>query len=109
DMKRSWMILAAAVMMATAACTGGSSTSNQTASPGGVVNIILWHGYSPPAAGAPPNLENVSLNDLADQFNASHPNIHVQVVFCCENDFALQKLTVALQGDKQPDIAYEYG
>ena len=76
---------------------------------GAGVNITLWHGYEAPAPGGPPNFEAISLKTLIDQFNATHPSIHVEDVFCCSNDFALQKLTVALQGDEQPDIAYEYG
>jgi multiple sugar transport system substrate-binding protein len=92
-----------------AACTSGGPRNTQPASPGGVVNIILWHGYEAPAPGGPPNYEAISLKSLIDEFNATHPSIHVQDVFCCANDYALQKLTVALQGNKQPDIAYEYG
>ena len=33
----------------------------------------------------------------------------VDNVFCCSNDNALQKVTVALQGGQQPDITYQYG
>ncbi len=33
----------------------------------------------------------------------------VENVFCCSNDNALQKVTVALQGGQQPDITYQYG
>jgi multiple sugar transport system substrate-binding protein len=106
-MKRSRFLLSLVLVVATAACTGGGN--KQQESPGAVVNVILWHGYEAPAPGGPPNYEAISLKKLVDRFNATHPTIHVQDVFCCGNDFALQKLTVALQGDRQPDIAYEYG
>ena len=44
------------------------------------------------------NYEAKSLNDLIDEFNASHPDIHVQANYIGSNDNAYQKLTVALQG-----------
>jgi len=119
-MKRTWFLLSVVLGVVAAACTSSKGANPQSASPGGassaqsassgeVVNITLWHGYEAPAPGGPPNYEAISLKNLIDTFNATHPTIQVRDVFCCSNDFALQKLTVALQGDKQPDIAYEYG
>ncbi len=110
--KQTWILLSLVVVVVAAACTGSSTTSGgptPSGTAGPVVTITLWHGYEAPAPGGPPNYEAISLQTLIDKFNATHPSIHVQDVFCCSNDFALQKLTVALQGDKQPDIAYEYG
>src|SRR5207248_4850222 len=77
-------------------------------SSGGVVNITMWHGYAKQSEGVP-SLEAKALDDLVAAFNQSHPRIHVTSVYCCENDNALQKLTVALQGGQQPDITYQYG
>jgi multiple sugar transport system substrate-binding protein len=42
------------------------------------------------------------------KFEASHPNIKVDLTYV-NSDNALQKLTVALQGGKAPDITYQYG
>src|SRR5262245_38943269 len=107
-MKQRLILLSLVVVILAAACTGSSTTSGgptPSGTSGPVVTITLWHGYEAPAPGGPPNYEAISLQTLIDQFNATHPSIHVQDVFCCSNDFALQKLTVALQGNKQPDIA----
>jgi multiple sugar transport system substrate-binding protein len=103
-LRRAATIGSMALFLLASACSGGGSNPN------GVVNIILWHGYEQPSeVGAPPNYEVIALNRLVAQFNRTHPKIHVQAIYCCTNDDALKKLTVALQGDKQPDIAYEYG
>ena len=103
-MRRAALIGSLALFLLASACSGGGSNSN------GVVNVILWHGYEQPSEpGAPPNYEVIALNRLVAQFNRTHPKIHVQAIYCCTNDDALAKLTVAMQGNKQPDIAYEYG
>src|SRR5437870_13880020 len=110
-MKRTWLLLLLVVAVVGVSCTngtGGSPSPGGSQSAGPVVNITLWHGYEAPAAGGPPNFEAISLKALIDQFNATHPGIRVEDGFCCSNDFALQELTVALPGDRQPDIAYEY-
>jgi multiple sugar transport system substrate-binding protein len=85
-----------------AACTGGGGTSKS-----GVVELVMWQGYTPPPP-ANQAYEYLSLTHLVDAFNSSHPGIHVTVRYV-NSDFALQKLTVALQGDQQPDISYQYG
>lgn len=92
-----------------AACTGKSSTSNDGGG-SGPITLTLWHGYGKVETNnGQVNYEAKSLNDLIATFNATHTNIQVNPVFIGSNDNALEKLTVALQGGKQPDITYQYG
>ena len=109
-MKRATILVAAiaSVTLVAVACTKNSASSSNPA--GGPVNIVLWHGYGNViAANGQTNYEAKSLNDLVDAFNASHPDVHVDAKYVGSNDNAYQKLTVALQGGKQPDITYQYG
>src|SRR3989454_4507792 len=109
-MKRSALIvLATSFVLVAVACTGGSSTPSASSSAGGgsVINLVMWDGYTPP----PPKNEAyewVSLQALVDEFNRTHPTIHVTRRYV-NSDNALTKLTVALQGNEQPDITYQYG
>jgi len=68
----------------------------------------MWMGYTPP----PPQsqaVENLSLQAIIDAFNTAHEGkIHVTMTYV-NNDNSLQKATVAMQGNEQPDIAYMYG
>jgi multiple sugar transport system substrate-binding protein len=99
--------LAAAVLLAMAAAACGSSGAAGSTSPNGVANLVLWMGYTPPP---PPSqgAEYESLKGLVATFNRLHPKIHVTMQYV-NNDDALQKVTVALQGGQQPDISYQYG
>lgn len=111
-MRRQVLIAALlGVALAAAACTSGdSSGSSGSSSTGEPVSITLWHGYGKvESPNGQVNHEALSLQDQIDAFNTSHPDIHVEDVFCCSNDNALEKLTVALQGGLQPDITYQYG
>jgi len=103
-MRRIGIPVAMALVLLVAACSGGSSTG---AAPGGVVNLVLWMGYTPPP---PPSqgAEYESLKGIAAAFTRLHPKIHIQMEYV-NNDDALQKVTVALQGGEQPDISYQYG
>ena len=103
------MILA---VIAAACSSNGSPKTSSSQTPGGLVNITLWQGYGKPHVllpGGVPNFEANSLDDLINKFNSTHPNIHVDDVYCCTNDNILQKVTVALQGGQEPDISYQYG
>jgi multiple sugar transport system substrate-binding protein len=103
-MRRIGIPAAMALVLLVAACSGGSSTG---AAPGGVVNLVLWMGYTPPP---PPSqgAEYESLKGIVAAFTRLHPNIHIRMEYV-NNDDALQKVTVALQGGEQPDISYQYG
>ena len=107
--KRHLLVIVAAVALLAVTC-GGSGTNSATptgsgsASPSGEpatpVTLTFWHGYT--------DVEADSLKALLDQWNGENPNIHIKPLFV-NNDKALQKLTVALQGGEPPDITYQYG
>ena len=103
-MRRIGIPVAMALVLLVAACSGGSSTG---AAPGGVVNLVLWMGYTPPPP-ASQGAEYESLKGIVAAFTRLHPKIHIQLEYV-NNDDALQKVTVALQGGEQPDISYQYG
>jgi len=105
-------LLMTIALLAVACSSGGNTQSSASQSGGGVVNITLWQGYNKPHVllpGGVPPVEANSLDDLITKFNQTHPNIHVDDVYCCTNDNILQKVTVALQGGQEPDISYQYG
>jgi multiple sugar transport system substrate-binding protein len=101
DVKARLLIVLAVFGLLVPACTGGgdeSSPTDETAS--GPVTLTFWHGYT--------DAEADSMNALLDEWNADNPDIRVEPLFV-NNDKALQKLTVALQGGEPPDITYQYG
>jgi multiple sugar transport system substrate-binding protein len=90
-----------------AAGCGGSSSDDGSSTAAG--EITVWHGYGELAApGEEPNVELDSFKRLVGEFEASHPDIKVKLSYV-NSDFSLQKLTVALQGGKAPDVTYQYG
>jgi multiple sugar transport system substrate-binding protein len=109
----SILALIAVFAMVAAACGGGGSSGSASASGGATgapVTITLWHGYgNVQTPKGQVNYEAKSLVDLVNEFNQTHPGIVVKPDYVGSNDNALQKLTVALQGGKQPDITYQYG
>ena len=109
-MRRLWTLLAVALLIA-AACTSDGGTSSTTDTGGGSatgeVDLTMWIGYTPP----PPenqSQEYLSIKDMVDRYTADHPNVHIDLQYV-NSDNALQKATVALQGDQAPDISYQYG
>ena len=103
-MKRSWKVIPLAFTLLAVACTGGG---NGGGSSGGPIHLVMWMGYTPPPP-ANTSQEYLSLQAMVKAFERSHPNITIDVQYV-NNDYALQKVTVALQGNKQPDISYQYG
>ena len=107
-------LVAGAVALLVAACGGssGGSSSSAGASSGaaaaGSTSITLWHGYAAASAGEEPSAEYDSLKAQVDAFMKANPNIKVTMTYVNSDD-ALQKLTVALQGGKAPDVTYQYG
>lgn len=102
-MRRRVLVVLAALGLLASACTGGgdedgTSPNEETAQ--GPVTLTFWHGYT--------DAEADSLNALLDEWNADNPDIQIDPLFV-NNDKALQKLTVALQGEEPPDITYQYG
>jgi multiple sugar transport system substrate-binding protein len=106
------VVLAGAVALVIAACGGSGSKSTSSgggAAPAGSTQITLWHGYGELAApGEEPNTELDSLKAQVDAFQKANPTIKVDMTYV-NSDNALEKLTVALQGGKAPDVTYQYG
>jgi multiple sugar transport system substrate-binding protein len=109
-MKRTTFPLFLAATLVAAACTGGGGGGGTpTSGATGTVHIILWQGYGAPTQpGETPNREADSMRALVAAFNETHPNIDVELINY-NNDYALQKLQVALQAGKPPDVTYQYG
>jgi len=112
-MRRTWKLALPLVFALVAmACTGGddSSSTSSTGSTGGSgeqIDLVMWIGYTPP----PPenqSFEYLSIERMVNEFEADNPNIHIELQYV-NSDYALQKATVAIQGNKQPDISYQYG
>jgi multiple sugar transport system substrate-binding protein len=106
---RHRLVILAAIAVLVSACGGGKQPATPTSSAGGgtssgepsaPVTLTFWHGYT--------DVEADSLTALLDEWNAQNPNITIKPLFV-NNDKALQKLTVALQGGEPPDITYQYG
>jgi len=109
--RRTWFPAIVVLALVAAACTGGGDGGESPGGNGstGVVDIILWQGYGAPTQpGETPNREADSMRALGDEFNATHPDIDVEIINY-NNDNALAKLTVALQAGEPPDITYQYG
>jgi multiple sugar transport system substrate-binding protein len=107
-MKKLGMAASLALVLLAAACgSSGSGGSASSATSNGVVNLVLWMGYTPPPP-ASQGAEYESLKGLVADFTKLHPKIHIKMEYV-DNDYALQKVTVALQGGEQPDISYQYG
>jgi multiple sugar transport system substrate-binding protein len=98
--RKRLLVLLVVLGLLASACTGGDDEGTPSESPSGPVTLTFWHGYS--------DAEADSLNALLDEWNAANPDIQVEPLFV-NNDKALQKLTVALQGGEPPDITYQYG
>lgn len=105
-MKRFGLCIAVALTLLAAACSSSGSGTGATG-PNGQVNLVLWMGYTPPPP-ASQGVEYESLKGLVAKFTQEHPKIHIRMEYV-DNDYALQKVTVALQGGEQPDISYQYG
>jgi multiple sugar transport system substrate-binding protein len=113
--RRSLVAVAGALALVVAACGGGSGGGGTPSASGGGsaatgnVEITMWHGYGELAApGEEPNTELDSLKAQVDAFQAANPTIKVDLTYVNSDD-ALEKLTVALQGDRAPDVTYQYG
>lgn len=107
-MKRSWRAVVFVLVFALvgAACSGGKDNGNKGDS-GGKVQLTMWMGYTPP----PPvnqSYEYLSIQRMVKDFEAQNPNITIDYQYV-NSDNALQKATVAIQGNQQPDISYQYG
>jgi multiple sugar transport system substrate-binding protein len=99
--KRLFVIGIATSIVATAACTGGSE-SDQSSGQNGTVTIQFWHGQQQAAARV--------LTNLVDEFNASHPDVQVDVSSGGVTvDEMLPKVISAIAAGTYPDVVYLYG
>jgi multiple sugar transport system substrate-binding protein len=108
-LKRMWFALPFAIALVAAACSSDTSSPTATGSgaTGAPVELTMWIGYTPP----PPvneSQEYLSIQDIVQKFEAENPNVTIDLQYV-NSDNALQKVTVALQGNEQPDISYQYG
>ncbi len=104
-MRRWWSSAAVVLALVAVACTGGGG--NQETSSGGPIHLVMWMGYTPPPP-ANESFEYLSIKRMVDEFEKQNPNITIELQYV-NSDNALQKATVALQGNEQPDISYQYG
>src|SRR5581483_6762172 len=95
-----------ALALAATACTGGGGGGTATGS-GGQIHLVMWMGYTPPPP-ANQSYEYLSIERMVKEFEKQNPNITIELQYV-NSDYALQKATVAIQGNKQPDISYQYG
>ncbi|MGZ4131406.1 MAG: ABC transporter substrate-binding protein [Actinomycetota bacterium] len=111
-MKRMWGLAALlAFALVAVACSSGSSTSSSSGSSSGSggapIHLVMWMGYTPPPP-ANQSFEYLSIDRMVKEFEAQNPNITIELQYV-NSDYALQKATVALTGNQQPDISYQYG
>ncbi len=104
-MKRFGLSVAVVLAVLLAACSSGGSGTGSASN--GQVNLVMWMGFTPPPP-ASQGAEYTSLKAIVTKFTKLHPNIHIRMEYV-NSDYALQKVTVALQGGQQPDISYQYG
>ncbi len=111
-MKRSWrvsMVMLVFAVVAAACTSGGGNDQNNGNSSGssGPIKLTMWVGYTPP----PPenqSFEYLSIDRMVKAFEAQNKDITIELQYV-NSDNALQKATVAIQGNQQPDISYQYG
>jgi multiple sugar transport system substrate-binding protein len=108
-MKRSWrvFVFVLAFALVAAACTSGGGNDQNGTDTGGPIHLTMWVGYTPP----PPenqSFEYLSIDRMVKEFEAQNPDITIELQYV-NSDNALQKATVAIQGNQQPDISYQYG
>src|SRR5581483_9873072 len=105
-MKRFWLALPLVLALVATACTGGGGGGTATGS-GGQIHLVMWMGYTPPPP-ANQSYEYLSIERMVKEVEKQNPNITIELQYV-NSDYALQKATVAIQGNKQPDISYQYG
>jgi len=89
----------------TPAATGSAATSAPTAASGSssngqVVELQFWHGQN--------QTQQVALDKLVQQFNSSHPNIHVTATYQGTYSDLYKKVTAAIAAGTPPDLAIAY-
>ncbi len=65
-----------------------------------MIDLQFWHGQS--------QSQQAALNKLVDEFNASHPNIHVTATYQGTYTDLYKKVTAAIAAGSPPDLAIAY-
>ncbi|MFB5192398.1 ABC transporter substrate-binding protein [Alicyclobacillus fastidiosus] len=94
-----------AIMTLPALLLAGCGTENNSASNGGdnsssskVVNLTVWDDYSRSTP------TGKAYQKLVNEFNATHPDIHVNAQYVTDGDQLEPKLETALAGNQEPDM-----
>jgi multiple sugar transport system substrate-binding protein len=97
------VVIGAVLAFVATACTGGSSPeSSGSGGQAGPVTIEFWHGQQQSTARV--------LTQLVEEFNASHPDIKVDVSSGgVTTDDMLPKLISSIAAGTYPDVVYLYG
>ena len=93
DLRRKLTVFATLISLGAAAACGGSGSSGDKS--GGTVTLSFWNGFT---GGDRPGVEH-----LVDEFNKSHPKIHVNMQIMPWDVF-YQKLLPAYGAGNGPDI-----
>jgi multiple sugar transport system substrate-binding protein len=93
DLRRKLTVFATLAALGAAAACGGSGSSGDKS--GGAVTLSFWNGFT---GGDRPGVEH-----LVDEFNKSHPKIHVNMQVMPWDVF-YQKLLPAYGAGKGPDV-----
>jgi multiple sugar transport system substrate-binding protein len=95
--KRGFLAIATVALMALAAVISGCGGSSSTSS-NGKTNLVLWHMEQPPNRVA-------RFQSIIDDFNRTHPKIHVQQQVQDWNQI-YSKIAAAGQSQTQPDMLF---
>jgi multiple sugar transport system substrate-binding protein len=76
------------------------STGGTPAASGQVIQLSFWHGQS--------QSQHEALNKLIDEFNYSHPDIHVTATYQGTYSDLYKKVTATLASGSPPDLAFAY-
>jgi ABC-type glycerol-3-phosphate transport system substrate-binding protein len=96
------LLLVAMVLSACAQNAATTQTTTATTQPTAaqVVQLQFWHGQS--------QTQQTTLNALIDQFNQSHPDIHVTATYQGTYSDLYKKVTAAIAAGTPPDLAIAY-
>jgi len=99
-LRRAWVGLIA-LMLVAAACTGANRPAGSTAR-ASVTEVVFWHPYES-------GVERQALDDLVNEWNATHFTSKVTARDNGNSDSALQRVQAAIGTGVYPDVAYLYG
>jgi multiple sugar transport system substrate-binding protein len=93
--------VAAVLVLAACGGGGGGGSSSNAKKSSGPVTITLWHGQV--------QIAGKVIKGLVDDFNRTHPDVHVNAQLGADADSLQAKMTAALAGGKYPDVVYIFG